>query len=143
MGKYKVKKINPLGEHSVQYGQRYWGEVEEADMPVSFNLMNPKDIPAGAELEFEEKAIKETKKGQEYMFLRKVKVGGITPPTQTSISDRQKLDAIHGDVKLALSFLRQLMGEENATPEKKEAEEDKVVEFDPEEEINLEDIPFN
>lgn len=135
--KYKVKKMNPLGDHDEKYGTRYWGEVEEADMPVSFNLMNPKDIPAGAELEFEEKTIKETKKGTEYMFLRKVRVlGGAPSQTQLPAPDiTQKLDAIIGNQKLMMSWLRELAGKE-------EPEEDKVVDVDPDEEVDLSSIPF-
>lgn len=113
--KYTAKKIVPLGKFDETYGQRYWGSVEEAEMPVSFNLMKPINISEGAELEFEEKVIKESKKGTEYMFLRKVKVSGNSPAEIVKTESKNiesKLDAIAGDVKLLLSFVRQLQKKE-------------------------------
>jgi hypothetical protein len=112
-------QIGPLGPQDPQYGQRYWGNVEETEMAVSFNLMQPVDILPGSKLEFEERTIKETgpnskKPGTEYLFLKKVRVQGGQPLPQatsapsTAGSDTTKLDAIHGDVKLILSFIRQM-----------------------------------
>lgn len=140
---FTAKKIGPIGEYDTKYGQRYWGHVEESDMEVSFNLMSPVNIDEGVKLEFEEKTIKETKgspekPSREYLFLKKVKASGATaPPKQTSIDTdlSQKLDAIAGDVKLMLSFMRQVQ-------KKLESPLDAVVDVDENEEINLQDIPF-
>ncbi len=145
MGNYTVKKVGPIGDHDVKYGQRYWGTVEEADMEISFNLMNPRDIEPGMKLDFDEKVIRETKGSpdkppREYMQLRKVRVSGVAPGQQTvtpAPDITQKLDAIIGNQKLIMSWLRQLVGDE-----KEEDAPDKVVEVDDEEEINLDDIPF-
>lgn len=100
MGKFTAIEINALGPFDNQYGQRYWGKVEDSDMPVSFNLMNPVDIPIGASIEFEERVIKETgpkskNPGSEYQFLRKVKVGGgiPRPPENAPSSDISSLEA--------------------------------------------------
>lgn len=141
---YTAKKINPLGDFDNKYGQRYWGAVNESAMPVSFNLMTPINISEGAELEFEEKVVKESKKGTEYMFLRKVKVSGnsATEIVKTESKNiEQKLDAIAGDVKLLLSFVRQLQKESTKTQEP-EPEEDNVTEDIGDEPMDLSQIPF-
>ena len=94
--KFKVKKVNALGDHDEKYGQRYWGETYDSDMAISFNLMNPVEIPEGAELEFEERLIKETgpqskNPGTEYLFLKKVKVLGATNKLALPTKDDDKL----------------------------------------------------
>lgn len=81
--RYIVNQINPLGDYDEKYGQRYWGHVHDSDYEVSFNLMNPVNIEPGDTLDFEEKVIKESKKGKEYLFLRKVKVNAKDTPTAT------------------------------------------------------------
>ena len=73
---YTVNQIAPLGTFDEKYGQRYWGKVHEADMDISFNLMNPININKNDKLTWEEKLIKESKSGKEYIFLKKVKVNG-------------------------------------------------------------------
>ena len=140
--KFTAKKIMPLGDNDPKYGQRYWGAVEESDMPVSFNLMIPVDIIEGTTLEFEERLIKETgpnskKPGTEYLFLKKVKVEGrALEATKTAPSSNLegKIDAIAGDVKLLLSFVRQL--------QKGEKEVDTVVEDIGDGPIDMSAIPF-
>lgn len=89
MDKFTAIEIRAIGDHDPKYGTRYWGRVEDSDMPVSFNLMNPVDIPTGASIEFEERVIKKTgpqskNPGSEYQFLRKVKVGGGIPVPHVS-----------------------------------------------------------
>lgn len=142
--KFTADKLAPLGDFDNKYGQRYWGTVEESDLSVSFNLMSPVDILPGQTVEYEEKVIKETgpnskNPGTEYLFLRKVKVDGAKPlPEQTATTDgdiERKLDAIAGDVKMVLSFMRQLQ-------KKVENPLDAVVDVDENEEISLQDIPF-
>jgi hypothetical protein len=144
---YTAKKIGPIGDNDPKYGQKYWGTVEEAQMEVSFNLMNPVDISEGAKLDFEEKMIRETKGSEEkppreYMFLKKVKVSGAGP--QTSIptsSGPSRLPKMTYDlVKQNNELLKKLVGEESEQPEDSKKEE-KVAELD-DEPINLDDIPF-
>jgi len=144
--KFITKKINPLGDNDPKYGQRYWGYVEESEMPVSFNLMNPVDIREGVTLEFDEKAIKESKKGTEYLFLRKVKVSGEALVQPTS-DDKKLLELIYDDTQKILKLLDGRSGYEKAkdTAEEikaKTAEEEQVVEDIGDEPISLEDIPF-
>lgn len=71
-----IKYVNPLGEYSEKYGQKYWGKAHDVDMDISFNMMNPVNFEDGDGIEFEEKVIKETSKGKEYIQLRKVKRSG-------------------------------------------------------------------
>lgn len=78
MSEYTIKYMRPLGDYDQKYGQKYWGKVEEADMDVSFNLMNPKDFEEGDKITYGEKLIRETKAGKEYMQLRKVTLDGQT-----------------------------------------------------------------
>jgi len=101
--KYTAKRITPLGDHDPKYGTRYWGSVHDSDMPVSFNLMNPVDINDGATLEFEEKVVKESKKGTEYFFLRKVKVEGNA--IQTSMAAPADLTSVHEQLDKILKLL--------------------------------------
>lgn len=151
MNKFTAIKIGALGEFDQKYGQRYWGAVEESQMSVSFNLMTPVDIPPGAELEFEERVIKETgpnskSPGTEYLFLKKVKVhGGMANQTETVPKTEDKLDQlIYEGVQEILRILNQTvppksLKEQWANTTKKE---DTVVDVDPEEPIDLGSIPF-
>lgn len=79
MGRFKAKQIRPLGEFDQKYGQKYWGLVHDSDYEVSFNLMHPVNIDEGHTIDFEEKMLKETKSGKEYLFLRKVRVNDSGP----------------------------------------------------------------
>lgn len=76
MGQMTIKYANPLGEFDTKYGQKYWGKAHDIDLDISFNLMNPVNFEDGDEIDFEEKVIKETSKGKEYLQLRKVKRSG-------------------------------------------------------------------
>lgn len=81
MGTYTAKKIGAMGDKHEVYGVKYWGTVEEAQMEVSFNLPDKREIPAGAKIEFDERLIRETKgsdekPSREYMQLKKVHISG-------------------------------------------------------------------
>lgn len=146
--KYTSKKIGPIGDHDPKYGQRYWGHVAEADMEVSFNLMNPKDIEEGMVLEFEEKSIRETrgseeKPPREYLQLKKVRVIGtptVTSAPKSNPDIAKKLDTIIGNQKLIMSWLRELAGKDEPSEEPQGDTVD--TGFDPDSEVNIKDIPF-
>lgn len=91
---YKIKSVFPIGGYDKVYGQRYWGTTHDADMDISFNMMNPVDFEDGDMIEYEEKAIKETSErsknpGKEYLQLRKVKkVSGQPSLEQPSLKEK-------------------------------------------------------
>lgn len=75
---FKIKNVNPIGGYDKTYGQRYWGQTYDADMDISFNMINPVDFEEGNMIEFEERTIKQTSErsknpGTEYLQLKKVK----------------------------------------------------------------------
>lgn len=95
MGNMNVKFVNPLGEYSEKYGQRYYGKAHDIDMDISFNLMNPVNFEDGDEIEFESKEIKEKgpqskNPGEEYLFLKKVKRSGSGEATSQTQSFEEK-----------------------------------------------------
>lgn len=71
---YTITKINTLGDHDDTYGQRYWGQVQEEDKDISFNLKDVLDIAPGTVITAEESMNKQTLKGKSYLQLKKVKV---------------------------------------------------------------------
>ena len=147
--KYTTIKITPMGEHDPKYGTRYWGTVQEADLPVSFNLLNPVNVDEGAVLEYEERSERESKKGTMYVQLKKVKVlGGQAKveqekASQTSIMGYARL--IYTEQRKQTALLEKLAGvayEPSDAPK-----EDKVVELTDgevlgDEAIDLDQIPF-
>lgn len=139
--------VNPIGEHDEKYGTRYWGQVEDSDMSVSFNLMNPVDIPQGAQLEFEERSIKETgpqskSPGTEYLFLKKVKVLGGTPTSLPSDKDKT-LELILGNTEEILRILNQTVPPQSLKEKWDKTVEKDVVDEDIGDDIaNLGQIPF-
>jgi hypothetical protein len=94
MKSYTTIKITPMGDYDQKFGQTYWGTVEEAQMPVRFNLMNPVNFDEGMPFGCEEAVIKESSKGTEYLQLRKVKVSGGTAPSHDGVKTPQQLDRI-------------------------------------------------
>lgn len=136
--RYTVIKVGKLGSHDPKFGTRYWGRVEESQMEVSFNLLDPVDIPEGAELESEERLIKETKgtpekPSREYLQLKKVKVFGGKPEVSTSASvSAPGQDRILEELRKQTALLQKLVGD---------SQEDTVVDLDPEETIDLDQIP--
>lgn len=144
--KFKAKQIRPLGAHDEKYGTRYWGTVHDSDMSVSFNLMSPVDIPEGAELEFEERTIKETgpnskNPGTEYMFLKKVKVLGASTPLPKD--DKKLLELVYADTQRILQLLKQDTPAQSLKEQwDKTVEKDEVVEDIGDEYIDIGSIPF-
>lgn len=154
MDKFTAIEIRAIGEHDPKYGTRYWGRVEDSDMPVSFNLMNPVDIPIGASIEFEERVIKKTgpqskNPGSEYQFLRKVKVGGGIPRMSTPASrgegapqgDLSSIEAKIDEI-LALLKIPAHKSLKEAWDETNLGKHDTVVEDIGDGPIDLDAIPF-
>jgi hypothetical protein len=69
-----TENIRLMGEMHPKFGQAYWGNVEEQDEPVMFNLMQQVDIQPGRKLVAGEWAMKTSKSGTDYMQLKKVKL---------------------------------------------------------------------
>lgn len=137
MKNYTLDSPFKMGEKHPEYGQSYWSSVLEQDTPVMFNLMSG-DVQDGSVISAETVELKTSAKGKDYHRLKKVKIEGGPPvqaPQNAPASDlTEKLDAIAGDVKLLLSFVRQLQ---------KDQEKDTVADFDiGDEPINLDSIPF-
>lgn len=97
-----IKSVKPMGEYSEQYGQTFWGYVEEYEMPVRFSK-KLRAIADGTIISAESGAVKEGSKGQ-YMQLSGINIGGAvhgqtnfteaytTPPKKTYVdnSDGQR-----------------------------------------------------
>lgn len=142
---YTAIEINALGDHDPKYGQRYWGKVEETHTPVSFNLLNPVAIPIGAKIDYEEKLVKESKKGTEYFFLRKVKVSGGMAVQQPSSDSQKLLELVYEQTTEILQILKSDQPRASLRDSWDKAttkEEDTVADLDPEEEIDIDSIPF-
>lgn len=70
---FTALEITPLGSWSDQFGQTYWGQVEEQDKPVRFNLMKAINIEPGSRFIAGEHEEKQGAKSA-YTQLRKVRV---------------------------------------------------------------------
>lgn len=76
-----LKQPRKMGQPDPQYGQSYWSYTEESQVPVMFNLTSG-DVADGQKITFEERVIKQGKKG-DYHRLKKVRpVGGQQPQPQ-------------------------------------------------------------
>lgn len=150
--RFTAKKIQPIGDKDDKYGQRYWGYTEDSEMPISFNLMNPVDIPEGAALEFEERTIKETgpqskNPGSEYLFLKKVKVIGGESLAKLPASGPQKLlELIYSDTQEILKLVKKDAPAASTSLkeqwDKTTGKDDVVADLGDDEEIDLSAIPF-
>lgn len=85
-----TENIALLGDLDPKWGQTYWGNVEEQEMPIKFNLMQQVDIMPGRKLVAQESEIKTSTKGNKYMQLKKVKLSESekTPEKQSSIIEK-------------------------------------------------------
>lgn len=129
---YTTIKISPLGDKDPKYGQTYYGTVEEAQMPVMFNLMNPVDFEEGMPFTSEEYTVKTSKAGKDYMRLKKVKVlTGAKPLATVAPVKDTLLEQIFNNTQEILAILK---------AETKVA--DRVIEDIGDEPVNLDDIPF-
>lgn len=106
MFEYTIKYVNPLGDYSEEFGQRYWGKAHDTDLDVSFNLMHPTNFEDGDKITAETKEIKKSAKGKEYIFLKKVKRGSAS--SQVALpSDKPKpvsADNKSRDITLGLVY---------------------------------------
>lgn len=137
MGKLTLSQVNKLGDADPKYGQTWWGKVNEQTEPVMFNTLDG-EFEAGDVLEFEEAAIKQSKKGSTYHRLKKVKKAGSILAGEKNAPQDDELLLL---VKENNDMLRKLLGEEP----KAQKQVDKV--FEPtqqqeEEPIDLNEIPF-
>lgn len=117
-----------LGERHETYGWSVWCETDKG--PVMFNTQT-QNILAGTQITAQDYEDKTSAKGKPYKRLKKVSIGepapAGTPETPSGEEVLSKLNAIQGDLKLVLSFMRQLQKEQDKSPE------DGVVDVDPEE----------
>lgn len=140
MFKYTLDEVNQLGEKDIKYGYSYWVKSLEEDMPIMFNSMQEIGINEDAPtvtITAEERVEKESKKGNPYYRLRKVKVlnpAMTTAPIKPTDSDFEK------EVLARLDTLTAMITDMGGKPSQKPPE-DPVVEDVPET-IDLKDIPF-
>ena len=138
---FTVTKASILGEEHPDYGYTYWAEVEEAQMPVMFNSKKQLGV-FPFRIVAEEKNVRTSKKGTSYLRLSKVKVEdpdsgspellpstGATKAVGTPAADHEMLVEI-------LDIVRKLG---DSVPD---VTVDKVADVDPDEEVDLSDIPF-
>lgn len=107
---YTVTKISKLGERDPKYGQTYWAEVRESDFPIMFNSSSS-FVSEGQALVAEEQEKKISKKGSEYLRLKKVKLAETEAKEPTKAEPKpelvaghfnlimRKLNDIHNDIK--------------------------------------------
>lgn len=131
----KLTSVNKLGEKDSKYGQKYWAEVNDSLTPISFNSQS--DFRVDDEITYEESARKVSKKGTEYLQLKKVKKVLSSPSEEKSDSAASVgvsgISKEQGDEIIRL--LKVMAGESD-----KEA--DKKIEDVPEGDVNLDDIPI-
>jgi hypothetical protein len=138
MKTFTLKNPTQLGDKDPKYGQAYWSFTHDQELPVMFNLMEG-DVGDGSVITAETVELKESKKGTEYHRLKKVNVqsqGSITN-AQPSQLDRieAKLDQLlQGSDKSGYEKAKEVRAALPVT--------DSIAEVDPDEEIDLSDIPF-
>lgn len=71
---FTIVKAAPMGEPDEKFGITYWATVKEGDTPVMFNSHRA-DMLDGRQIVAEEVEEKESKNGNAYLRLKKVKVG--------------------------------------------------------------------
>ena len=154
-----ITELAPLGDFDATYGLRYWGRALDDDKPISFNSMDKelatKLIHAGTlSVVCETKTLKKSAKGTLYWQLKKVKpLETHTSPVEPSESQASAPHApshetaVNGSnevlerLKSIEGKLDRLLGLDEMTPEQPRL--DKVADVNEDEEINLDDIPFN
>lgn len=121
----------PMGEYDQKFGQTFWANVNEMDMPVMFNSQE-RFIDLEDKIEAEEQVMKKSAKGTEYYRLKKVKVNkayGNKSAAQPELPTEDKpapstggkvvgdlvlqLDRIEKQQTLIIEKLNTLMGEDD------------------------------
>lgn len=77
---YTALDITMMGDYNDQFGQTFYGGVEEQDHPIRFNLKTQANIMPGRKIFAEESEEKKSGKGNPYTQLRKVKLSDDTTP---------------------------------------------------------------
>lgn len=135
-----------LGDRDPKYGQAYWSDVEGGDQPVMFNLMSSEDLGIMSKVSSDEVVLATSKKGNDYLRLKKVKVLSTGTLNTVEPSEDTKPAGLQPDLRMIYAvvrdnnrLLKQLAGEEV-----KAAKDtfDNVADMEKDEEINLDDIPF-
>lgn len=94
MIEYTINSLKVMGDKDEKFGYSYWGFVHEAQMPVMFSTHSVIDDvrDKGRRIFAEEKEIKQSKNGKEYLLLKKVKLDADSgspdpvPGTETQVS---------------------------------------------------------
>lgn len=133
-----------MGARHAEYGQTWWSDVEGGDQPVMFNLMGEDELGLMSKIEAETVELKTSKKGTDYLRLKKVKVlgkGTTGEPEAAPVSGglQPDLRMIYAVARDNNRLLKQLAGEE---VKQAKSAFDNVVDVDPDEEIDLSQIPF-
>lgn len=96
MNKFTITSASKMGEPDPQYGQSYWANAQGVDTPLMFSTN--KEVQEGATISCEESVNKTSKKGQEYLLLRKVsvEVPGFPSDTKPAESTATKTTKSYG-----------------------------------------------
>lgn len=75
MNSYKINSLKVMGEPHPTYGYTYWGYMHDIDMPVRFSskLIIDDIKDKGRTLIAEEKEVRQSSNGKDYLQLKKVK----------------------------------------------------------------------
>jgi hypothetical protein len=122
-----IKELSEMGDFHEEYGQTFWGTVEEEDMPVKFTkkihyIPNP-----GTKLVAEEHQVKRSAKGNEYLQLKKVQLPepeesklavsqpatATVTPTSSPVSGAT-LETVNEKQDIIIDLLHKLLGDIDA-----------------------------
>jgi hypothetical protein len=130
---YTIKSLKPMGEAHEVYGQRYWGYVEETIQPIMFNSKG--DVSAGDKITCESQEERESKSGNKYLSLKKVRKSDGAAEQQTAPVEggSATMTFILNELKKQTALLQKLAGEEKEVVVKPDDDVD---------EVDLGGIPF-
>lgn len=87
---FTIDGIKKLGDYDDKYGQRYWAQTPEGDLPLMFNSMaadlEEKLLDGPLQIVAEEKSERESAKGNPYLSLKKVKLVERTEASESKIT---------------------------------------------------------
>jgi hypothetical protein len=157
MPEYTLTSCRPLGENDKKYGQSFWADALESNIPVRFSKILGDGIvapSAGSKIEFETMAPKtSTKTNKPYMQLYKVNVVGRIEQPQTKEADDRIGDLLiiaRHQAEMIKAIYTAVVTDDGAIdlsePEPTAEQTGEVVigedEDIEEEKINLDDVPF-
>lgn len=151
MEQFTIKTAFAMGEPHEQYGQSWYATVQEMAFPVMFNLMSG-SVQEMDKITFETQEISKFKSGKnvgkEYRRLKKVRVleGAPRMIQPNSKAAEQPSEVLSDILKRLVALEDKVFGgdveDRNDDSAKSETQLDDVVDYDEQEPINLDSIPF-